>query len=111
MTAMPVLKTEEKYGLTLHFHDFGQGAFAQYQMETLAAAQKAFFQFAQNGSGVSSDAFERGEALKAAIRNGIVSGVTIESVNELKPFVVSWAVELLKAHIKNVTTEPADPNS
>lgn len=108
---MPVLKTESKYGLTLAFHDFGQGAFAQYQMESLAAAQKAFFQFGADGTGVSSDAYQRGETLKSALRSGIVSGLEITAVDGLKPYAVTWAVNLLKAHVSLVTTEPADPNS
>jgi hypothetical protein len=106
-----VLDTKSKYGVTVAFHDFGQAQFEQYQEAAVRAARDAFYLFSgSDGAGVTATAKVRGETVRAALRTGILSGLTLEEVGGLKPYVVEWIADLLRAHVTHVTTAPPDPN-
>ncbi len=106
-----VLSNLEKYGITIHLHDFTQGVFSKYQKTTIQASKDAYVAFNTSGVGVTATAEVRGESVKAAINLGILSGLRLKDVDELKPYVVNWIADELSKHVKAVTTEPADPNS
>lgn len=108
--SLPVLRTEEKEGVAVSLHDFGQSIFESYQTQVLAATQKAFFQFSQNGQGVTASAVVRGETVRVAVRLGIISGIQIADVGDMKPHLVEWLADVIKKHVTNVVTAPADPN-
>lgn len=105
-----VLDTKQKYGLTINLHDFGQPVFEDYQMRTLKAAQEAFFQFSSNGNGFSAESFVRGMTVRTALSLGIISGIEAKDIADMKPYVVTWIADEVKAHVTRVVSEPADPN-
>lgn len=105
-----ILTTKQKYGLDVHMHDFSQKQFEQYQKETIKASRDAYFAFSDS-NGVTASAFVRGETVRTAIRLEIISVLTIEEVDNLKPYIVTWIADELRKHVTDVTTEPADPNS
>lgn len=107
---MPILREEEKYGVKVEFRDFGQSAFETYQLTAVKASQHAFFSFGQDGTGVTAQAHVRGESVRAALRLKIVTGVTLEQVASMKPYIVEWIADELKKHIAQVVSAPADPN-
>lgn len=109
--SLPLLDTKEKDGISVNLHDFGQDIFESYQTITMAAAQKAFFQFSQNGGGVTATAVVRGETVRAAIRLGIATGVQLAEVGTMKPYLVEWLADVIKKHVSDVVAAPADPNS
>ena len=112
MADMPILDTKTKHGVTMSLHDFGQSVFEDYQLTTVKAAQAAFFQFGSDGSGVTAQSHVRGVTVRTAIRLKIVSGVTLEEINNLKPYVVDWMADEIKKHVTNVVKPPvdSDPN-
>lgn len=110
MTDMPVIDTKEKYGVAIHLHDFGQAVFEQYQTETIKASRDAFFQFSQEGAGVTATAAVRGKTVRTAIRLKIVTGITAEDVDSMKPYIVEWLADMIKAHVVSIVSAPADPN-
>jgi len=107
---MQILSSQEKYGIKINLHDFNQGAFAKYQKATIEASKDAYVAFNNSGVGISATAEVRGESVKVAINLGILSGVGLKEVDELKSYVVNWIADELSKHVKAVTTEPADPN-
>lgn len=109
MTEMPVMDSKEKYGVRVNLHDFGQATFEDYQIATLKASRHAFFQFGADGSGVTANAHVRGETVRVAIRLKIVTGVTVDEVKDMKPYVVEWLAGEISQHVKQVVTAPADP--
>lgn len=110
MSELPAIQSVEKYGVSITLHDFGQGAFEKYQMETIKAAREAFFQFSEDGTGVTAQARVRGETVRVALRNKIISGIQLADVADMKPYVVDWMAEEIKKHVNNVVTAPNDPN-
>ncbi len=108
--ALPLLGTKEKDGISVNLHDFGQGIFESYQTQTIGAAQKAFFQFSQNGQGVQATSVIRGETVRTAIRLGIASGIPLADVDTMKPYLVEWLADVIKKHVSDVVAAPADPN-
>lgn len=108
MADMPILDTKTKHGVTMSLHDFGQSVFEDYQLTTVKAAQAAFFQFGSDGSGVTAQSHVRGVTVRTALRLKIVSGVTLEEINDLKPYVVDWMADEIKKHVTNVVTPPVD---
>lgn len=106
---MQILTTKQKYGIDAHFHDFSQKQFEQYQKETIKASRDAYFAFSES-NGVSAVAVVRGETVRAAIRFEILTGLTLDEVNSLKPYVVEWIADEVRKHVTLVTTAPADPN-
>lgn len=107
---MQIIFSLEKYGIKLNLHDFSQGMFVQYQKATIQASKDAYVAFNTSGVGVTATAEVRGESVKAAINIGILSGIDVKDVDELKSYVVNWIADELSKHVKTVTTEPADPN-
>ena len=110
MPEQQVIQSIEKYGISVNLHDFGQSTFESYQMETLKAARTAFFQFSENGQGVTAQARVRGETVRTSIRLKIVSGVSLSDVGEMKPYVVEWIADEVQKHIASVVKAPTDPN-
>lgn len=106
----PVLETREKFDVSICLHDFGQTVFEEYQVRTLKASQEAFFKFSENGQGVTATALVRGMTVRTALSLGILSGIDAKSINDMKPYVVAWIADEVKAHITRVVSEPADPN-
>jgi hypothetical protein len=102
-------KVVSKYGLTCTLHDFGQKVFEQYQLSTMKASRDAFVKF-DGEVGVSASASVRGETVRAALKHGILSGITNEDIDQAKPYAIAWLADEIKAHVIAVTTEPADPN-
>lgn len=109
--SLPLLDTKERDGVSVNLHDFGQSIFETYQTQTIAAAQKAFYQFSQNGQGVQASAVVRGETVRTAIRLGIASGIPVTDVDTMKPYLVEWLADAIKKHVADVVSAPADPNS
>ncbi len=105
-----ILSSQDKYGVTIHLHDFTQGMFSKYQRAAIQASKDAYIAFNTSGVGVTATAEVRGESVKAAIKLGILSGIELKDVDGLKPYVVNWIADELSKHVKAVTTEPADPN-
>ncbi len=105
-----ILSSQDKYGVTIHLHDFTQGMFSKYQKAAIQASKDAYIAFNTSGVGVTATAEVRGETVKAAIKTGILSGLEVTDVDALKTYVVNWIADALKAHVTAVTTEPADPN-
>lgn len=110
MSDTPAPQSVEKYGVSINLHDFGQSTFEQYQMETIKAARDAFFQFGGDGTGVTAQARVRGTTVRVALRHKIISGIEIEKVGDMKPYVVDWIADEIKKHVTNVVTAPNDPN-
>ncbi len=104
-----ILKSDKKFGLAVNFHDFGQKMFEQYQNAFLQASKEAYYAFSPTG-GVSAQASIRGETVRAAIQFGIISGIDVKEVDQMKPYVVEWLANQIQAHVKSVVTAPADPN-
>lgn len=100
-----------KFGFTIKLHDFGQRIFETYQTAVVKASRDAFFAFdGGGGRGVSAESAVRGEAVRAALQLGILSGIDEKQINEAKPYVVTWLADVIKNHVITVTTEPTDPN-
>jgi hypothetical protein len=110
MSELPAIQSIEKYGYSITLHDFGQTKFETYQMETLKAARQAFFQFSDDGQGVTAQARVRGETVRVALRLKIISGIELSDLEDMKPYVVEWIAEEIKKHVTNVATAPSDPN-
>lgn len=106
----PILETKEKYGLMINLHDFGQTTFEEYQIQTLKTAQEAFFKFSDNGQGVTASALVRGMTVRTALSLGILSGIDAKEISDMKPYVIAWIADEVKAHVRRVVSEPADPN-
>jgi acetate kinase len=106
---MDVLETKSKYGLTINLHDFSQAQFEEYQPQVIKAAKLAYTEF-DGGTGVSASSVTRGETVRAAVKAGFLTGVTVEEIGELKPYVVEWLADQVRDHVKKVTTAPTDPN-
>lgn len=98
-----------KYGLTIHTHDFSQKQFEAYQLAVIRASRDAYFSFG-DVTGVTASAHVDGETAREAVRNNIISGVTIDMIDMAKPYVVKWVADLVRQHIKQITTAPVDPN-
>lgn len=106
-----VLTNIKRFDLSLSLQDFSQGQFEKYQIETIKASRDAYVLFTDQGSGVTASAKVRGEVVRSAIRNGIISvGITPEEVDGLKPYLVEWLADEIRKHVTQVTTAPADPN-
>jgi hypothetical protein len=105
-----ILDTKEKYGVTINLHDFGQTVFEEYQTRTIKAGQEAFYEFS-GGQGVTATAFVRGMTVRTALSLGILSGIETKDIADMKPFIVTWIADEIKAHVTRVVSEPADPNS
>ncbi len=106
---MQILATKEKYGIKINLHDFSQKSFETFQKKTIEASSVAFVAFSER-EGVTAVAVVRGETVRVAITTGILSGLSVEDVNELKPYVVAWIADEVRAHVTAVTTAPPDPN-
>lgn len=105
------LSSKTKYSVTITLHDFSQIQFEQYQESTIKAARDAFFPFAgAEGLGVTASAKVRGETVRAALRTQLLSGLTLDEVDGLKPYVVDWIADEIRAHVTQVTKAPPDPN-
>lgn len=106
---MQILYTKDKFGITFHLHDFSQKVFETYQKAVILASKESFVSFSDK-EGVSATASVRGETVRVAIKTGILSGLSVDDVNGLKPYVVSWIADEVRAHVTAVTTAPPDPN-
>jgi hypothetical protein len=109
MPELPVIQSAKKYGVSINLHDFGQAVFEEYQLSTLKASQTAFFQFGSDGTGVTAQAHVRGVTVRTAVRLKIVTGITLDELESMKPYVVDWMADEIKKHVKNVVTPPVDP--
>lgn len=107
---MQILSTKEKYGLKVNLHDFSQVIFERFQEATVKATRDAFYKFNDTDRGVTATAVQRGEMVRAAIKFEVISGLTAEQVNDLKPYVVTWLANEIQNHVIAITTAPADPN-
>lgn len=99
-----------KYGLTVKLHDFGQKTFEAFQNTTIKAARDAFYAFGDGNTGVTASASVRGETVRGAVRLGILTGITLAEIDEMKPHIVDWLANEIKLHVTNVTTATTDPN-
>ena len=102
-------KINKALGCEVIYNDFSQAQFEKYQKATLIATRAAYVAF-ESGGGGTADAELRGESVREALRLGILSGFEVEKIGELKPYVVNWMAEELKAHVISITTEPISPN-
>jgi acetate kinase len=110
MAKKTIIESVEKYGVHLNLHDFGQDAFAEYQMQRLTAERKAFIQFSEDGNGVTAQAPVRSAIVRTAISLEIISGIQIEDIGDMKPYVVQWIADEIKKHVTNVVSAPPNPN-
>lgn len=99
----------EKYGITFELKDFNQEQFEIYQPAAIAASKRAYTEF-ESGTGITATAVVRGETVRAAISAGILSGIKVEEVGKLKPYIVTWIADEVRDHVKKVVSEPIDPN-
>ncbi len=101
----------EKFGLSATLNDFSQKQFEGFQMGVIVASRDAFVSFnPSTNDGVSASAFVRGQTVRKAIEAGILTGVTVQQVDELKPHIVTWLADEIQKHVKTVMTAPIDPN-
>jgi hypothetical protein len=99
----------KKFDIEIELRDFTQAEFEKYQPLVIKASRAAYVEF-DNGAGVSATSVIRGETVRAAIVTGFLTGVTVEQVAGMKPYVVTWIADEVAKHVKKVTTEPIDPN-
>jgi len=100
-----------KYDLSVILNDFSQKQFEAFQMGAIVASRDSFVAFnSSTHDGVSATAMVRGQTVRKAIETGILTGITVEQVDGLKPYVVAWLADEVQKHVKFVTTAPVDPN-
>jgi hypothetical protein len=107
------LDTKTKHGVTVHFHDFGQRTFENYQKTYITASRDAFVQWGNGSSrnGISANAEIYGAAVRLSLQFEIISGFEAKAIDDMKPYVVKWLADEINIHIKKVVTAPADdPN-
>lgn len=97
---------DNPHGLSGELKDFSQEQYETYQPAVLKATRDNFFEIA--GSGLSAEAVVRGATVRAAIRAGFLTGITIEEVGKLSPPAVRWLAEKIIEHVRKVTNPPPD---
>jgi hypothetical protein len=116
---VPVVLSEEQrrarinkaLGYPVTFNDFSQCVFEKYQVDLIKTNNASFYPTSDNsGRGIEATAVRRGGTLRAAITHGIVTGITLEQADNLKPYIVTWLADEIRAHVLQVVTGPTDPN-
>lgn len=114
----PILTEEQRrarinkaLGYPVNFHDFSQNALEKYQVDIIKTNNASFYPMSDNsGRGVEATSVRRGGTLRAAITHGIVTGITLEQANNLKPYIVTWLADEIRIHVVRVVNGPTDPN-
>jgi len=100
-----------KYGLLVELKDFSQAQYELYEPALIKSIHENTFDFGKSGGGhVTAQAVVRGASIRAAIRAGFLTGITLEDVGNLKPPAVTWLAGKIAEHVKEVTSPPSDPN-
>lgn len=105
---MPALP-ENKFGLSGELKDFSQAQYEIYQPLVLKASQENYYSFGEAG-GISAQAVVRGATIRAAIKAGFLTGVTLEDVGKLTPPAARWLADQIEKHVRDVTNPAPDPN-
>lgn len=100
-----------KFGLTVDLKDFSQAQYEQYEPVLIRSIHENTFDFGKtNGGSITAQAVVRGTSIRAAIRAGFLTGITVEEVGKLSPPAVTWLAGKIAEHVKEITTPPPDPN-
>lgn len=114
----PILTEEQRrarinkaLGYPVTFNDFSQNTFEKYQVDIIKNNNETFYPMSDNsGRGIEATAGRRGGTVRTAIVHGIITGISLEKVDHLKPYIVTWLADEIRIHVINVVSEPTDPN-
>ncbi len=104
-------KINKALGYMVMLNDFSQATFEKYQVDIIKNNNASFYPVAENSSrGIEATAVRRGGTLRTAIIHNILSGMTLEQADGLKPYIVTWLADAIRMHVVQVVNGPTDPN-